>query len=271
MIIGGFSAYSRVMDWAKLPRHRRFRGRLPAGRHGARRRPRSPRACTPAPCPTPTSSRAPRTRPSRGPASGLILVRARTTRLHKKLNSAVFPGIQGGPLMHVIAAKAVSFLEAMQPEFVDLPGAGRGQCPRHGGDLHGARDQHRLRRHRQPPHAGGSHRQALHGQGRRRGPGPREHHRQQERRPQRPALALRHSPGLRIGTPAITTPRLRRVAETERAHALDVRRCSRRLEKGDDEATIEARCAGKVLEICSALPGVRRPPRGAPPGACGRA
>jgi glycine hydroxymethyltransferase len=52
----------------------------------------------------------------RGPRSGLILAR-KNEEIEKKLNSAVFPGIQGGPLVHVIAAKAVCFLEAMQPDF----------------------------------------------------------------------------------------------------------------------------------------------------------
>jgi glycine hydroxymethyltransferase len=52
----------------------------------------------------------------RGPRGGLILARPHA-ELHKKFNSAVFPGIQGGPLMHVIAAKAVAFYEALQPEF----------------------------------------------------------------------------------------------------------------------------------------------------------
>jgi len=52
----------------------------------------------------------------RGPRGGLILAKSNPD-LEKKLNSAVFPGGQGGPLMHVIAAKAVSFLEALQPDF----------------------------------------------------------------------------------------------------------------------------------------------------------
>jgi glycine hydroxymethyltransferase len=54
----------------------------------------------------------------RGPRGGLILAKA-NDEITKKLNSMIFPGTQGGPLMHVIAAKAVAFLEAMQPEFVD--------------------------------------------------------------------------------------------------------------------------------------------------------
>ncbi len=53
-----------------------------------------------------------------GPRGGLILARENED-LHKKLNSALFPGSQGGPLMHIIAAKAVCFKEAMEPEFID--------------------------------------------------------------------------------------------------------------------------------------------------------
>jgi glycine hydroxymethyltransferase len=52
----------------------------------------------------------------RGPRSGIILAKS-NPEIEKKLNSAVFPGLQGGPLMHVIAAKAAAFQEAMQPEF----------------------------------------------------------------------------------------------------------------------------------------------------------
>jgi len=52
----------------------------------------------------------------RGPRGGLILARA-NPEIEKKLQSMVFPGTQGGPLMHVIAAKAVAFLEALQPDF----------------------------------------------------------------------------------------------------------------------------------------------------------
>src|SRR6266436_10058925 len=51
----------------------------------------------------------------RGPRGGLIL--CNDEALAKKINSAVFPGMQGGPLMHIIAAKAVAFREALQPEF----------------------------------------------------------------------------------------------------------------------------------------------------------
>ena len=54
----------------------------------------------------------------RGPRGGMILARSNEA-IEKKLNSLVFPGTQGGPLMHVIAAKAVALLEALQPDFVD--------------------------------------------------------------------------------------------------------------------------------------------------------
>ncbi len=53
----------------------------------------------------------------RGPRGGIILAKGQSEEFYKKLNSAVFPGIQGGPLMHVIAAKAVAFKEALRPEF----------------------------------------------------------------------------------------------------------------------------------------------------------
>ena len=52
----------------------------------------------------------------RGPRGGMILARE-NAEIEKKLNSALFPGTQGGPLMHVIAAKAVCFKEAMEPAF----------------------------------------------------------------------------------------------------------------------------------------------------------
>ncbi len=115
MIIAGFSAYSRVIDW------NRFRsitdmvgaylfvdmahvaGLIVTGDY-------------PSPidiadvCTTTTH------KTLRGPRGGLIVARA-NEEIEKKLNSAIFPGIQGGPLMHIIAAKAVAFKEAMSDEF----------------------------------------------------------------------------------------------------------------------------------------------------------
>ncbi len=115
MIMTGFSAYSRIIDWG------RFReiadeigaylvsdiahvaGLIAVGLYP------SPVALADV-----TTSTTHKT--LRGPRSGLILARANEA-LEKKLNSAVFPGTQGGPLMHVIAAKAVAFKEAMEPGF----------------------------------------------------------------------------------------------------------------------------------------------------------
>ena len=115
MIIAGFSAYSRVVDW------QRFRdiadsigaylmvdmahvaGLIAAGVY--------PNPTQIADVTTSTTHKT-----LRGPRGGLILAKA-NPEIEKKLNSAIFPGIQGGPLMHVIAAKAVAFLEAQQPDF----------------------------------------------------------------------------------------------------------------------------------------------------------
>ena len=115
IIVAGFSAYSRVVDW------QRFRdiadsvgaylfvdmahvaGLIAAGEY---------------PNPVPIADVVTTTthKTLRGPRGGLILAKA-NEEIQKKLNSVVFPGIQGGPLMHVIAAKAVAFKEALEPEF----------------------------------------------------------------------------------------------------------------------------------------------------------
>jgi glycine hydroxymethyltransferase len=109
LIIAGFSAYSRVIDWARFAAIARsvgayfvvdmahVAGLVAAGIY---------------PNPVPHAD------VLRGPRGGLILARA-NDEITKKLNSLVFPGTQGGPLMHVIAAKAVALLEALQPEFRD--------------------------------------------------------------------------------------------------------------------------------------------------------
>jgi len=115
MIVAGFSAYSRVMDW------QRFRdiadsvgaylfvdmahvaGLIAAGLY--------PNPVGIADVTTSTTHKT-----LRGPRGGVILAKS-NPEIEKKLNSLVFPGTQGGPLMHVIAAKAVAFKEALEPEF----------------------------------------------------------------------------------------------------------------------------------------------------------
>ena len=114
-MVAGFSAYSRIMDWE------RFRviadevgaylfvdmahvaGLVAAGIY-------------PNPVPIADITTTTTHKTLRGPRGGLILARE-NAELSKKINSLVFPGTQGGPLMHVIAAKAVALKEAMQPDF----------------------------------------------------------------------------------------------------------------------------------------------------------
>ena len=114
MIIAGFSAYSQVVDWARfreiadevgaylLVDMAHVAGLVAAGVY-------------PSPVPFADVVTTTTHKTLRGPRSGMIL--ARDEKLAKKLNSAVFPGNQGGPLMHVIAAKAVSFKEALEDNF----------------------------------------------------------------------------------------------------------------------------------------------------------
>ncbi|MEM6639293.1 MAG: serine hydroxymethyltransferase [Pseudomonadota bacterium] len=115
MLIGGFSAYSRVMDWQKmrdiadevgayfLVDMAHIAGLVAAGEY-------------PSPVPLADVCTTTTHKTLRGPRGGLILARD-DEALNRKFNSLVFPGTQGGPLMHVIAAKAVAFKEALAPEF----------------------------------------------------------------------------------------------------------------------------------------------------------
>ncbi|HWJ06945.1 MAG TPA: serine hydroxymethyltransferase [Steroidobacteraceae bacterium] len=117
MIVAGFSAYSRILDYAKfravadavgayfMVDMAHVAGLVAAGVY---------------PNPVPYADVVTTTthKTLRGPRGGLILARE-NAEITKKLNSMIFPGTQGGPLMHVIAAKAVAFLEALQPDFVD--------------------------------------------------------------------------------------------------------------------------------------------------------
>lgn len=117
MIIAGFSAYSQVLDWARFRKIADQVGALlmadmahVAGLVAA--------GIYPSPVPYADVVTTTTHKTLRGPRGGMIMARANEV-IEKKLNSAVFPGTQGGPLMHVIAAKAVAFAEALQPEFND--------------------------------------------------------------------------------------------------------------------------------------------------------
>jgi glycine hydroxymethyltransferase len=116
LIIAGFSAYSRVVDWARFRKiadsvgayllvdMAHVAGLVAAGVY-------------PSPLPHAHVVTTTTHKTLRGPRGGMIL--SNDEALGKKFNSAIFPGIQGGPLMHVIAAKAVAFGEALQPSFKD--------------------------------------------------------------------------------------------------------------------------------------------------------
>ena len=115
MIIAGFSAYSRHLDF---PRFRAIADKVGAYLFVDMAHVAGLVAAGLYPNPVPYADVVTTTthKTLRGPRGGLILCRANAD-IEKKLNSMVFPGTQGGPLMHVIAAKAVAFLEALQPEF----------------------------------------------------------------------------------------------------------------------------------------------------------
>lgn len=116
MIIAGFSAYSKVVDWQKfrdiadeigaylMVDMAHIAGLVAVGEY--------PSPVNIADVTTSTTHKT-----LRGPRGGIILAKANAD-IEKKLQSAIFPGIQGGPLMHIIAAKAVAFKEAMTPEYM---------------------------------------------------------------------------------------------------------------------------------------------------------
>jgi glycine hydroxymethyltransferase len=115
VVVAGFSAYSRVIDWARF---RAIADSVGAYLFVDMAHVAGLVASGVYPNPVPFADVVTSTthKTLRGPRGGLILARPHPD-LHKKFNSMVFPGTQGGPLMHVIAAKAVAFLEALQPEF----------------------------------------------------------------------------------------------------------------------------------------------------------
>lgn len=115
LIIAGFSAYSRVVDWQRF---RTIADKVGAYLMADMAHVAGLIAVGLYPSPIPYADVVTTTthKTLRGPRGGMILCRA-NEEIEKKLNSSVFPGSQGGPLMHVIAAKAVSFAEALLPEF----------------------------------------------------------------------------------------------------------------------------------------------------------
>jgi len=117
LLVGGFSAYSRIVDWQRM---RRIADAVGAYLFADIAHVAGLVATGLYPSPLPVADVVTTTthKTLRGPRGGLILARVNDA-ITKKLNSLVFPGTQGGPLMHVIAAKAVAFHEALQPGFKD--------------------------------------------------------------------------------------------------------------------------------------------------------
>ena len=188
MIIAGASAYARIIDFEPFAEVAReigakfvvdmahFAGLVATGYH-------------PSPVPHADAVTTTTHKTLRGPRGGLILCKEEHA---KAIDKAMFPGTQGGPLEHIIAAKAVAFKEALDPSFKVYCGqivrerAGAGQC------VDRARLQHRLGRNRQPPDAGRSPQQGRHRQSRRKGAGRGGNHGEQEHGAEGDPVALRH-------------------------------------------------------------------------------
>ena len=116
MIVAGFSAYSQVVDWARF---RAIADKVGAYLFVDMAHVAGLVAAGVYPNPVPHAHVVTSTthKTLRGPRGGIIVAKGADEELEKKLQCIVFPGIQGGPLMHVIAAKAVAFKEALEPEF----------------------------------------------------------------------------------------------------------------------------------------------------------
>ena len=116
MLVGGFSAYSQVVDWARF---RAIADKVGAYLFVDMAHVAGLVAAGVYPNPVPHADVVTSTthKTLRGPRGGIVVAKGGDEDLDKKLQSIVFPGIQGGPLMHVIAAKAVAFKEALDPSF----------------------------------------------------------------------------------------------------------------------------------------------------------
>ena len=248
MIVAGFSAYSRIMDWARfraiadqvgaylLVDMAHVAGLVATGLY--------PNPVPHADVVTTTTHKT-----LRGPRGGLILAR-RNDELTKKFNSSVFPGQQGGPLMHVIAAKALSFKEALQPEFrayqqrvVDNARAMAATFIERGIDIvSGGTDNHLMLVNLiGKPYTGKDADEAL-GSANitvNKNAVPND--------PRPPAVTS----GLRVGTPAITTRGFGEAETVQLTHWMCDVLAS--LEGGDSDAVI-AEVKQKVLDICARYP-----------------
>ena len=177
LIVAGASAYSRHIDWARFRKvadeigaffmvdMAHYAGLVAAGVY-------------PSPLPHAHVVTTTTHKTLRGPRGGMVL--SNDAEIGKKINSAVFPGLQGGPLMHIIAAKAVALRRGAAARLQGLRPERHRQCARARRGADRARPEDRLGRHRQPRHAGRPAAQEGDRRGGREGARPRRHHRQQE-------------------------------------------------------------------------------------------
>ncbi|MGH8252826.1 MAG: serine hydroxymethyltransferase [Steroidobacteraceae bacterium] len=245
MIVAGFSAYSRVLDFERFRAIADAVGALlfvdmahVAGLVAAGQYP------NPVPIADVVTTTTHKT--LRGPRGGLILARANDA-ITKKLNSTVFPGTQGGPLMHVIAAKAVALLEAQQPEFrayqVQVVANARAMCAalmkRGLKVISGGTDNHLFLVDLGPRHFTGKDADAALGRANitvNKNAVPND--------PRPPAIAS----GLRIGTAASTTRGFREAEVCRVADwIVDV------VEAEGSDAVVQ-RVRGEVMELCARFP-----------------
>jgi glycine hydroxymethyltransferase len=249
LIIAGGSGYSRIIDFAKfraiadavdaylLVDMAHFAGLVAAGVY-------------PSPLPHAHVVTTTTHKTLRGPRGGMILTDDEA--LAKKINSAVFPGLQGGPLMHVIAAKAVAFNEALQPAFkvygetvVENAKTLAATLVRHGLEIvSGGTDSHLMLVDLRPKRLTGRLAEAS-----------------LERAgitcnknaipfdPETPVVTS----GIRLGTPAVTT-RGFGPAETQRVGELIVEVLDGLAANPDDNGPSERAVAGKVRELCGRFP-----------------
>ncbi|MGQ7260446.1 serine hydroxymethyltransferase [Vreelandella sp. V005] len=250
MIIAGFSAYSQIVDWAKfreiadevgaylLVDMAHVSGLVAAGVY-------------PSPLPHAHVVTSTTHKTLRGPRSGVILSAENDADIEKKLQSAVFPGGQGGPLMHVIAAKAVCFKEAMSPEFKtyqqqvvkNAQAMAKVFIDRGYDIVSGGTEDHLFLLSLIKQGVTGKDADAALGRAHitvNKNAVPND--------PQSPFVTS----GLRIGTPAVTTRGFGEEECTQLAgwicDILDV------LAKGEDTSAIEAQVLDKVAEVCARLP-----------------
>ena len=245
LIVAGFSAYSRAIDWARFAAIARSVGAYlvvdmahVAGLVAM--------GLYPDPIPHADVVTTTTHKTLRGPRGGLILARE-NEELARKLNSMVFPGTQGGPLMHVIAAKAVALLEALQPEFrayqEQVLKNSRAMCARlaaRGIDIvSGGTDNHLFLVDLKRLSITGKEADAALG-----GANITVNKNAVPNDPRPPSIAS----GLRIGTPAVTTRGFR-----EREVELVADLIAEVLEAGGAEAAV-ARARARALDLCREYP-----------------